>query len=147
MPLLYILYYYLEDYNFEKNEVFLSHHKNSLFFYSAGCINMPQDSQELSTKQYMTKLYIVVFLYQCANALLLPIMPYFANSLNANVTEYGLVFTVYYIAQLISLFHSIELFLGSLSFGGVGDKYGRRIAVCVPLLGLAICIAFKSCQF
>lgn len=102
---------------------------------------MSQDSQELSTKKYMTKLYVVVFLYQCANALLLPIMPYFTNSLNANVTEYGLVFTVYYVAQLISPCHSIELLIGSLSFGGIGDKYGRRVAVCVPLIGIAICMS------
>ena len=109
------------------------------FFLLFESVSMPQDPPQLSTKKYMTKLYIEVFLYQCANALLLPIMPYFTNSLNANVTEYGLVFTVYYVAQLISLFHSIGSFIGSLSFGGIGDKYGRRIAVCVPLIGIAIC--------
>lgn len=77
-------------------------HDAFTFFLCTSTIIMAQDSQEVSTKKYMRKLYVVVFLYQCANALLLPIMPYFTNSLNANVTEYGLVFTVYYVAQLIS---------------------------------------------
>ena len=105
---------------------------------------MVEDSQEISTKKYMKKLYVVVFLYQCANALLLPIMSYFTNSLNASVTEYGLVFTLYYVAQLISSLCLICFRIGSLSFGWIGDRFGRRIAVCGSLIGLTICMYLGS---
>ena len=50
----------------------------------------------------MTKLYITTFFYQLGNSLILPIVPYLANNLNADSTQYGLSFTVYYITQFIS---------------------------------------------
>lgn len=61
-------------------------------------------SPEQKLKTYMPKLYWCVFFYQTANALVLPIVPYFANSLHATNTEYSLVFTLYYIAMLFCTF-------------------------------------------
>ena len=61
-------------------------------------------SPEENLKQYMPKLYSCVFFYQTANSLILPIVPYLATSMNATNTQYSLVFTVYYIAQLIGNF-------------------------------------------
>ena len=63
---------------------------------------MSEENVNQSHKGYMTKLYITTFFYQLGNALILPIVPYLANNLNANSTQYGLSFTVYYIAQFIS---------------------------------------------
>ena len=57
--------------------------------------------QELTTK-YMKKMYFVNLFYQMANALILPIVPFIAYHLKASSLQYGLVFTVYYIAELIS---------------------------------------------
>ena len=53
-------------------------------------------------KGYMTKLYITTLFYQLGNSLILPIVRYLANNLNADSTQYGLSFTVYYITQFIS---------------------------------------------
>lgn len=54
------------------------------------------------TESYIKKLYVLVTFYQLANALILPLVPFLANNLNANAFEYGLVYTVYYVGQLIS---------------------------------------------
>lgn len=94
---------------------------------------------EKATKGYMIKLYIVVIFYQLANALILPIVPYIANNLNASSLEYGLVFTVYYVAQLISEIVPFCLCLGSFSFGKLSDMYGRKIALTVSLSGITFC--------
>ena len=94
---------------------------------------------EKATKGYMIKLYIVVIFYQLANALILPIVPYIANNLNASSLEYGLVFTVYYVTQLISENAPFCSRLGSFSFGKVSDMYGRKIALMVSLSGITFC--------
>ena len=100
---------------------------------------MPEETIDQSTRRYMTKLYIVTLFYQLGNALILPIVPYLANNLNADSTQYGLSFTVYYITQFISEDASHSLFIGSLGLGKISDKYGRRLALYVGHLGLTVC--------
>ena len=63
---------------------------------------MNEGSKNKPSKKYLIKLYTVTLFYQLANALILPMVPYLANNLNATSQQYSLTFTVYYIAQLIS---------------------------------------------
>ena len=100
---------------------------------------MPEETTDQSTRRYMTKLYIATLFYQLGNALILPIVPYLANNLNANSTQYGLSFTVYYITQFISEDVPHSLSIGSLGLGRISDKYGRRLALSVGHLGLTVC--------
>lgn len=59
---------------------------------------------QLSRRTIRIRIYTVVLFSELANALILPLVPYLSNNLNADAFQYGLVFTVYYVAQLISEF-------------------------------------------
>ena len=65
---------------------------------------MISEESKKFTNSYIKKLYVLVTFYQLANALILPLVPYLSNNLNADAFQYGLVFTVYYVTQLISEF-------------------------------------------
>ena len=94
---------------------------------------------QLSRRTIRIRIYTVVLFSELANALILPLVPYLSNNLNADAFQYGLVFTVYYVAQLISEFGCWEWVEGSFTFGKISDMYGRKVAVTMSLFGLAFC--------
>ncbi|KAK8825356.1 hypothetical protein WA538_003053 [Blastocystis sp. DL] len=89
---------------------------------------MNEGSKNKPSKKYLIKLYTVTLFYQLANALILPMVPYLANNLNATSQQYSLTFTVYYIAQLIS----------SLGLGKISDWFGRWVALSIAHVGLTV---------
>lgn len=79
-------------------------HSRKVVLFSCGestSLMIAEESKKF-TESYIKKLYVLVTFYQLANALILPLVPFLANNLNANAFEYGLVYTVYYVGQLIS---------------------------------------------
>ena len=108
-----------------------------IFFFDIFVMNGIDGERDL--KSYTKRLYWCVLFYMTANALVLPITPYFATSLNATNTQYSLVFTIYYIAMLLGILF-LSFLLASFIFGKIGDTYGRRIALLVSLFGLTTCI-------
>lgn len=101
---------------------------------------MNEGSKNKPSRKYLIKLYTVAIFYQLANALILPMVPYLANNLNATSTQYSLTFTVYYITQLISNDARPLSLKGSLGLGKISDWFGRWVALSIAHIGLAVCI-------
>jgi len=71
---------------------------------------------------------MVVFIDLLGFSLILPLLPYFANTFNANGTVTGLLVASYAAMQLI----------GAPSLGRLSDRYGRRPILLISILGTFI---------
>ncbi|MFP3392126.1 MFS transporter [Brevibacillus sp. SIMBA_040] len=83
------------------------------------------------TKQQRTGLLFVIlilFIDMLLYSLLIPIVPYFTETLQPSSTMMGVLFSSYAVAMLIA----------TPIFGPVSDRFGRRIMLLIGLLGLAV---------
>lgn len=82
------------------------------------------------TKQQRTGLLFVIlilFIDMLLYSLLIPIVPYFTETLQPSSTMMGVLFSSYAVAMLIA----------TPIFGPISDRFGRRIMLLIGLLGLA----------
>lgn len=82
------------------------------------------------TKQQRTGLLFVIlilFIDMLLYSLLIPIVPYFTETLQPSSTMMGVLFSSYAVAMLIA----------TPVFGPISDRFGRRIMLLIGLLGLA----------
>ncbi|WP_289135708.1 MFS transporter [uncultured Brevibacillus sp.] len=82
------------------------------------------------TKQQRTGLLFVIlilFIDMLLYSLLIPIVPYFMETLQPSSTMMGVLFSSYAVAMLIA----------TPIFGPISDRFGRRIMLLIGLLGLA----------
>ena len=82
------------------------------------------------TKQQRTGLLFVIlilFIDMLLYSLLIPIVPYFTETLQPSSTMMGVLFSSYAVAMLIA----------TPIFGPISDRFGRRIMLLFGLLGLA----------
>ena len=83
------------------------------------------------TKQQRTGLLFVIlilFIDMLLYSLLIPIVPYFTETLQPSSTMMGVLFSSYAVAMLIA----------TPIFGPISDRFGRRIMLLIGLLGLAV---------
>jgi DHA1 family tetracycline resistance protein-like MFS transporter len=82
----------------------------------------------------MGAVYFTVFLDLLGFGIILPIMPYFAESLGASGVWLGALMTAYSVAQ----------FLGAPLIGSLSDRYGRRPVLLLAIAGSGVSMAFSG---
>jgi DHA1 family tetracycline resistance protein-like MFS transporter len=76
-------------------------------------------------KRLLVSIFLVVFVDLLGFSLILPLLPYYADSLGANSVAIGLLVSSYAAAQLI----------GAPLLGRLSDRFGRRPILLVSVLG------------
>ena len=76
----------------------------------------------------LTTIFIIVFLNLVGFGIIIPLLPYYAETFGAGATEVGLLIAAYAAAQ----------FIGSPIWGRFSDRYGRRLALMITVAGAAI---------
>jgi len=79
-------------------------------------------------KKYLGLLFVIMFLMMLGFGIIIPILPYFAESMGASSFEIGLLFAIYNIMQ----------FIFAPIWGKLSDRIGRKPLILVGLLGFAI---------
>ena len=78
-------------------------------------------------KRNLTLTYITGFLDIINYSLIIPILPYIVDEMNASDMESGILYSGYSLMQLISM-HCLPLtILGLLIVGALSDIYGRKL--------------------
>ena len=76
----------------------------------------------------LTTIFIIAFLNLIGFGIIIPLLPYYAETFGANATQVGLLIAAYAAAQ----------FIGSPIWGRFSDRYGRRPALMISVAGAAI---------
>lgn len=76
----------------------------------------------------LTTIFIIVFLNLMGFGIIIPLLPYYAETFGAGATEVGFLIAAYAAAQ----------FIGSPIWGRFSDRYGRRLALMITLIGAVI---------
>ena len=76
-------------------------------------------------KKRLFSIILIVFIDLLGFSLIIPLLPYYAQTFNANATTIGLLLASYAAAQLI----------GAPLLGRASDKYGRRPILLISVLG------------
>lgn len=79
-------------------------------------------------KKYLGLLFVIMFLMMLGFGMIIPILPYFAESVGASSLEIGLLFSSYNIMQ----------FLFAPIWGALSDRIGRKPLIMLGLSGFAI---------
>lgn len=86
-------------------------------------------------KRNLTLTYITGFLDIINYSLIIPILPYIVDEMNASDMESGILYSGYSLMQLIST-HCLPLtILGLLIAGALSDIYGRKLFLILSLFG------------
>jgi DHA1 family tetracycline resistance protein-like MFS transporter len=78
-------------------------------------------------KSRLANIFLVVFIDLLGFGLILPLLPYYAETYGATATVVGLLVAVYALAQ----------FFGAPFWGRLSDRYGRRPVLIVTIAGTA----------
>ncbi len=79
-------------------------------------------------KKYLGLLFVIMFLMMLGFGMIIPILPYFAESVGASSLEIGLLFSSYNIMQ----------FLFAPIWGALSDRIGRKPLIMLGLFGFAV---------
>lgn len=79
-------------------------------------------------KKRLFTIFLIVFIDLLGFSIILPLLPFYAETFGANATQVGLLVAIYAAAQMIA-----APILGRLS-----DRYGRRPILLISILGSAI---------
>lgn len=82
----------------------------------------------MKTKSALPILFLVMFLVMVGFGIIIPILPFFAESVGASPTELGLLMAAYSVMQL----------LFSPMWGRLSDRIGRKPVIMIGVIGLAI---------
>lgn len=83
-------------------------------------------------------LYIVSIACQTGFSIILPLVPFVNEVLNTTSLQYSLTFSGYYLSMILSFSCFCVLPPGSIIFGALSDRIGRRMAIVVSLFGLTL---------
>lgn len=83
-------------------------------------------------------LYIVSIACQTGFSIILPLVPFVNEVLNTTSLQYSLTFSGYYLSMILSFSFWCVLPPGSIIFGALSDRIGRRMAIVVSLFGLTL---------
>jgi len=79
-------------------------------------------------KKSLTTIFFIAFLNLIGFGVIIPLLPYYAETFGATPTEIGLLIASYAAAQ----------FIGSPIWGRFSDRYGRRPALMISVAGAAV---------
>ncbi|MBB3908016.1 MFS transporter [Anoxybacillus rupiensis] len=79
-------------------------------------------------KTSLALLFSVMFLVMCGFGIIIPVLPFFAESIGATPTELGLLMSIYSLMQ----------FLFAPIWGRISDQYGRKPILLVGIIGLSL---------
>ena len=96
-------------------------------------------------KKIRINLYMVV-LSQTAYYIIITLLPFLNESLKTTDFQYSIAFSGYYFTVLLSTRYRVFIPLGSLFFGPISDRIGRRKAIVISLAILVAC-TFQLCVF
>ena len=82
----------------------------------------------LKNNKPLLTIFIIAFLNLMGFGIIIPLLPYYAETFGAGATEIGLLIAAYAAAQ----------FIGSPIWGRFSDRYGRRPALMISVIGAAI---------
>ncbi|HZJ84924.1 MAG TPA: MFS transporter [Syntrophomonadaceae bacterium] len=82
---------------------------------------------ENSTSRNMGLLFAVIFLVGIGFSIIMPVLPYYAESLGANAFQLGMLITVYAICQ----------FIFAPIWGAYSDRIGRKAVLLMGILGFS----------
>ena len=90
-------------------------------------------------KKIRIYLYMVVLSSQTAYYIIITLLPFLNESLKTTDFQYSIAFSGYYFTVLLSMHHRDFITLGSLFFGPISDRIGRRKAIVISLAILVAC--------
>jgi len=82
----------------------------------------------MESKKVLPVLFLVMFLVMVGFGIIIPILPFYTESLGASVTGLGWLMAIYSITQ----------FIFAPMWGKVSDKVGRKPIILVGIIGLAL---------
>lgn len=90
-------------------------------------------------------LYVSTLICQTAYSVILPLLPFISTHLKANDFQYSFAFSGYYISMLLGRWYYDYCKLGSLIFGMITDRFGRKVGIVISTLGLCVgnCVLCK----
>ena len=97
-------------------------------------------------KKIRINLYMVVLSSQTAYYIIITLLPFLNESLKTTDFQYSIAFSGYYFTVLLSTRYRVFIPLGSLFFGPISDRIGRRKAIVISLAILVAC-TFQLCVF
>lgn len=83
-------------------------------------------------------LYVVSIACQTGFSIILPLVPFVNEVLNTTSLQYSLTFSGYYLSMILSFSCWCVSPPGSIIFGALSDRIGRRMAIVVSLFGLTL---------
>lgn len=91
--------------------------------------------------------YAVVISSQMAYNMILTLTPFVNEELKASDIQYSLTFAGYYLMVLLSRSCTVVFYdIGSLCFGPISDRIGRRKSIIISLIMLVGC-KYSCCLF
>lgn len=82
----------------------------------------------LETKKALPILFIVMFLVMVGFGIIIPVLPFYAETIGASPTQLGLLMAVYSLMQL----------LFAPMWGRISDRIGRKPVIMIGIFGLAL---------
>ncbi|MBL0386420.1 MFS transporter [Tumebacillus sp. ITR2] len=82
----------------------------------------------MQTKKALPILFLVMFLVMLGFGIIIPVLPFFAQSFGASSLQLGFLMAVYSVMQ----------FIFAPVWGGVSDRIGRKPVMLIGILGLAL---------
>lgn len=89
---------------------------------------METNSKQASYRRSMVILFLTMFIVMVGFGVIMPILPFFAESMGASATQLGLLFASYSVVQ----------FIFSPIWGQMSDRVGRKPVILVGLVGFGI---------
>lgn len=90
-------------------------------------------------KKIRIYLYMVVLSSQTAYYIIITLLPFLNEYLKTTDFQYSIAFSGYYFTVLLSTCHCAITTLGSLYFGPISDRIGRRKTIVISLAILVAC--------
>jgi MFS family permease len=78
--------------------------------------------------KHLALLFISIFLVGMGFSIIMPVLPYYAESMGANAFQLGMLITVYAICQ----------FIFAPIWGAYSDRIGRRPVLLIGIIGFAV---------
>ncbi|MCB0062481.1 MAG: MFS transporter, partial [Caldilineaceae bacterium] len=83
---------------------------------------------QTTNRRAMTILFLTMFIVMVGFGVIMPILPFYAESMGATATDLGLLFAAYSVVQ----------FLFSPIWGQMSDRVGRKPMILVGLVGFGV---------
>ncbi|MFA9558850.1 MFS transporter [Evansella sp. AB-rgal1] len=88
----------------------------------------------MESKKALPVLFAVMFLVMVGFGIIIPVLPFYAESMGATPTQLGLLMAVYSVMQL----------LFAPMWGRISDRFGRKPVMMIGIFGLALSFFFMA---